>query len=205
MGKKGQKLININNFGHFVLVGLASALLISGLVWIFSDIFLRESLRVEIIGVKEPADNVSKTDILVDISGAVINPGVYQLKPDARIKDALIVSGGLSEEANRQYISKNINLAQKITDGQKIYIPSESEGIPEKNSNIQNNNEDSKVAGTATININTASISQLDGLWGIGPSRAQNIIDGRPYSSTEELKEILPDNVYEKIKGEIGI
>jgi len=203
MGKKGQKYIKISNFGHFILVGLALAFLISGLFWFFSDIFLRESPQVEIITTKEPAEKIKTKDIYVDISGAVINPGVYQLKPDARIKDALIVSGGLSEGANRQYVSKNINLAQKITDGQKIYIPFQNS--QNQNDKFQNESEDSNVAGVATININTASISQLDSLWGIGPSRAQDIIDGRPYSSTEEIKEIIPDNVYEKIKEDIGI
>ena len=66
------------------------------------------------------------------------------------------------------------------------------------------------VAGTQVvgkININTASVSELDRLWGVGPATAEKIIGGRPYSSVEELlsKKAVKSNVYERIKDEVSV
>jgi competence protein ComEA len=59
----------------------------------------------------------------------------------------------------------------------------------------------------AKVNINSASASELDSLWGIGEKRAAEIVDNRPYSSIEELltRKIIPSNVYEKIEDEISV
>ena len=55
------------------------------------------------------------------------------------------------------------------------------------------------------MNINTATKSELDQLWGVGEARAQTIIEGRPYQTVEEVKKVLPSNVYEQIKDEISV
>ncbi len=115
----------------------------------------------------------------------------YQVQ--SRIDDLLVVAGGLSIEANRDYVSKNINRALKLSDGQKIYIPTI--------------NEKSDIASfkTQSININNASLEELDSLSGIGPTLAKSIIEQRPYSNIDELqsKGILKKNVFEKIKDKI--
>jgi len=144
----------------------------------------------------EPASLVTGT-ILVDLRGAVQNPGVYELPADSRINDLLIRAGGLAADADRVWLDKNINLAQKLTDGVKIYILSLSEPL---RSPVQRDE-------VGQININTASASQLDGLWGVGEARAKAIIAGRPYQTVEELitKAKIPKNVFEKIKNEITV
>jgi competence protein ComEA len=61
--------------------------------------------------------------IQIDIEGSVVSLGVYKLPQESIIKDALVLSGGLFSDADRDYVSKNINLAVKLYDGAKIYIP----------------------------------------------------------------------------------
>ena len=131
--------------------------------------------------------------IWVDVAGAVERPGVYELGKGSRVKDALVAAGGLAQDADRSYLEKVLNLAEIVKDGEKLYIP----------------HEGSEVMGESTglININTANISELDPLWGVGTARAQDIVDNRPFSKVEELttKNVLPENVYEQIKNEVSV
>ena len=161
---------------------------------------------VEIISPTEPEN---KAVILVDIEGAVEKPGVYELTAAARVNDLLVKAGGLSALADRDWAVKNLNLAQTLVDGAKIFIPTQKEiqqfGGVALTSGAQ-------VAGTSAnmtglININTASVSQLDSLWGIGEARAQAIISSRPYQKIEELttKAKIPKNVFEAIKYKITL
>jgi competence protein ComEA len=133
---------------------------------------------------------------LVDVGGAVVNPGIYEFGPEARLNDALVAAGGLDEDADADWVSHNLNLAGKLTDGVKIYVPYRGEG------------EVAGVAGgTDLININSASLTELDRLWGIGPVTAQKIIDSRPYAKIEDLleKKIVKANVFEEIKDKISV
>lgn len=143
--------------------------------------------------------------IAVDVEGAVMTPGVYHLPQDSRIMDALSLAGGLSGGADREWLSKNLNKAAKLIDGSKIYIPDTSEtssstlGLPAgKAGNLSN------VAGitTGTVNINSASQSDLESLPGVGPVTAGKIISGRPYQSIEELKlkKVIGTALFEKLK-----
>lgn len=119
------------------------------------------------------------------------------------MKDVLLVAGGLADGADRSFVARYMNLAQKVGDGVKIYVPKVGEGgggVSEMGGVNDSSND-----GGGLININTASVSELDSLWGIGASRAQDIINGRPYGSVEELAKVIPSNVYEQIKGQISI
>lgn len=140
--------------------------------------------------------------LLVDISGAVVMPGVYELPDDSRIQDVLISARGLDPNADRNYVAKSINLAQKVTDGQKIYIPFKSNGINTDSQQISTN-----PVTTGIINLNSASASQLDTLVGVGPVTAQKIISARPYSDINELvsRKVVSKSEFEKIKDKISI
>lgn len=142
----------------------------------------------------------SSTRIVVDVSGAVLKPGVHKLASDARIQEALIAAGGLADNADREYISKNINLALKISDGAKIYIPAKGESITRSASSGQ-------ASITGLININTASLSELDTLSGVGPVTAQKIIDSRPYVNIEDIvaKKVMGQKAFEKIREKISV
>jgi len=143
-------------------------------------------------------------NIIVDVEGAVLNPGVHHVASDSRIFDALIKAGGLGVNADRNWVTKNLNLAAKLADGAKIYIPRIGETEAESIKGIKSikgvNVEDQ-------VNINTASEQSLDSLPGVGPVTAQKIINGRPYSSIDELlsKKIVGSKVFEQIKEKISV
>lgn len=143
--------------------------------------------------------------ITVDVEGAVVKPGVYDLKSDARVQDALIAAGGLSEKADRDKVAKGLNLAAKLTDGGKIYIAF----VGESTVSLGTVGGGGTVLGSSSslVNINTASASQLDKLQGIGPVTAEKIISNRPYGAIEELvsKKILGKKVFEQIKSKISV
>ena len=137
--------------------------------------------------------------IKVDVSGSVMKPGVVEIPYDSRIQDVLITAEGLSPKADRTYVSRNINLAQRVNDGAKIYIPAVGETSKE-------------VPGISTpetglININSATGAQLDSLPGVGQVTAAKIIAGRPYQDLSELtvKKIVGASVFEKIKDKISV
>jgi competence protein ComEA len=136
---------------------------------------------------------ISPKKIKVDIEGAVEKPGIYEIPDDSRIQDVLITAGGMTAKANRTMVSQSINLAQRVFDGQKIYIPFENE---------TSNTVTQLPSNSKYININTASESELDTLSGIGPVTAKKIIAGRPYQNISDLitKHLVGASVYEKIK-----
>ena len=142
--------------------------------------------------------------VAVDIEGAVVKPGLYNLPINSRIQDALIAAGGLSVSADREYVAKNLNLATKLSDGAKIYILSIGQSVG--NSGVLNSY--SQLGETAgLVNINTGSQSQLEELPGIGPKTADKIIAGRPYQSVDELlsKKIVGSKVFNQIKDKISV
>ena len=175
---------------------IALSLIGFGLFLFRSGVF--ESTKIEVLETETTKDS---QELVVEISGSVEKPGVYKLAASSRVEDLLILAGGLSASADRNWVETNLNRAAKLTDGQKIYIPKQGEA--------QISTQTSSVSGFSTqiISINTASSSQLESLWGIGESRAASIIENRPYSDINELltKKVIPGNVFEKIKAKISI
>ena len=188
-----QDLARLATFGLF-FAGLFLLAVGSG-IFLFRNSESTEDIQI----ISQDSQNQSAGKIVVHVDGAVAKPGVYELVSDARVSDAVSAAGGLSESADMV----RVNLAAKVTDGQKIYIPSfaeVSEGKPFGQS----------VAGNSTsalVNINTAAESQLDTLPGVGSVTAQKIIASRPYGSPEELltKKAVGQSVYEKIKDMVTV
>ena len=157
--------------------------------------FKDSQVEVQVLG-EENQGNSNKEELVVEVSGEVQEPGVYKLPAGGRINDLLVTAGGLSADADRDWVAKNVNLAQKLADGAKIFIPA-----------IGENNQTDSQAIEGKININIASEAELDTLWGVGPATAQKIISGRPYQKTEELltKKIIKTNIWEEIKDKISV
>ncbi len=149
---------------------------------------------------KESLVNSQKT-ISVDVSGAVNRPGVYKLSEGARLEDAIAASGGFSDLANKEYISKSLNLAQKLADGSKVYVPAEGD----TSGSFAPRSTVAGASNQVKVNINTSSQAELEALPGIGPVTASKIISDRPYQAIEELtaKKIVSKAVFEKIKDQI--
>ncbi|HXS15361.1 MAG TPA: helix-hairpin-helix domain-containing protein [Candidatus Saccharimonadales bacterium] len=128
---------------------------------------------------------------------------MYRLSSLSRVQEALIASGGLSGDADRDYVAKHINMATKLIDGGKVYIPK----IGEIEVQTADSGTSSDVLGsiTAQIDINSASSDVLESLPGVGAVTAQKIIAGRPYSSVEELqtKKVVNKKVYDEIKDKV--
>ena len=143
----------------------------------------------------------SNTDIYVHICGAVINPGVYQVPAGTRVYQALELAGGSSNDA---YLS-GINLADKLADGQKVYIPAEGENAEGILST------DSGGVQSVMVNINTASEAELMTLPGIGQSRAKDIINYRVkngfFESIDDIMKVsgIKEAAFEKIKDLIKV
>ncbi len=137
------------------------------------------------------------------VSGAVYNPGVYDMPPGSRMQDAISHAGGFLPDANTQ----KLNLAASLNDGMQINVPfSPSASQVKTGGNIE--------AGTVQVfplDINTASLEELDKLPDIGPSTAQRIIDYRNENGRfEDIQDIekvpgIGPVTFEKIKDLISI
>ncbi|KAB8140502.1 ComEA family DNA-binding protein [Chloroflexia bacterium SDU3-3] len=130
-------------------------------------------------------------EIVVSISGEVMDPDAYQLPANARVKDLVMAAGGLSEQAD----AAQINLAQRLSDEQHVHIPKLGSAPPAT----------SAAGEGGKLNINIASAAQLEDLPGIGEVMAGNIIDYRTahgaFQKIEDLQHVngLGKNVYDKI------
>ncbi len=160
--------------------------------------------------VEENKINTEEEKIVVHISGAVNKEGVIEILSTARIKDAIEMAGGVKENADLT----NINLAQVLEDGVKIYIPIKEEQVLEEKTskNVEVNNiklEDSNK--TNIVNINTANQTQLETLPGIGASTALKIINYRKqngkFNNIEDIKQVsgIGESKFNKIKNFIKV
>lgn len=154
-------------------------------------------------------EKINEEEIIVHITGAVSNPGIVKTKEGARIADIIELAGGELESAD----TSEINLAYKVQDGEKIYIPTKGEN---KENLIYitteaGNNPISKSDDNKKVNINTASQEELDTLQGIGPSTATKIIEYREkngkFKTIEEIKNVtgIGDSKFEAIKENISV
>ncbi len=191
----------VKEFGVFILVGMVGVGIVLYGLW---GVIGSEKATVEIIKNQDLGSSIGSVGLItVDVSGAVEKPGVYQLPSGSRIGDALVAGGGLSGDADREWVAKTINLAEVVEDGEKVYIPS----IQTISDSVSQKTGVSVSQKSGMVNINTASLTELDGLEGIGEVRAKTILDNRPYSKIDDLvdKAKIPEGVYEKIKDKITV
>lgn len=193
--------MNLSLLGLFKKTYLAGVVAFLGLILIGFGVF--EYFR----SAKNSAPAVSPAPIQekfldVDVEGAVINPGIYKLPLESRVNDALVAASGFDKDADADWVEKNVNLAEKLTDGTKLYIPRKGE-----NAEVKGATSVSTASQTGLVNINKADSKSLEALPGIGPVTAGKIIDGRPYSSVEELsaRKILNSKVYAEVKDQLTV
>ncbi|MCR5544006.1 MAG: helix-hairpin-helix domain-containing protein [Eubacterium sp.] len=214
-------------YAEYVLKA-AGCLFLLGMLLIFETSCGENELKIETV--KEQAtstdsitetfdsdgnqDKTSDDIICVYICGAVINEGVYELEADSRIRDVLDMAGGYSETAAHGYI----NLAEKLTDGEKIYVPTQEEldsgyAVPQISSGGVNPEGETagesgttNAGGIGSVNLNSAGVEELTALPGIGEGKAREIIRYREtnglFNSIEDIKNVsgIGDATYEKIK-----
>lgn len=165
------------------------------------SIELEQAFSLEEKESEESGDENSS--ILIDVKGAVQQPGVYEVAEDARVFEAIQEAGGISEKADELAV----NLASPLQDGMVVYIP--FKGETKENPFISPNVVEDTVQ--QRVNINFATSEELQTLSGIGPSKAEAIIAYReeqgPFSKVEDLLDVtgIGEKSLEKIREEITI
>lgn len=134
---------------------------------------------------------VHPTRVFVHVAGAVIGPGVYELTASARVDDAIGAAGGPTADADLD----GLNLAAPVTDGQRVYVPVAGEVDPASIPAGGGPAAGPPLAeAEGPIDLNTATVEQLEGLPGIGPATASAIVDDRdrhgPFASVDDLERV---------------
>ena len=156
-----------------------------------------------------PRPTPTVASFIVDVRGAVAKPGVYTLAAGSRVQDALAQAGNLLPNAE----TRSLNLARKVNDGEQIYVPAVGEATSTPPLVFGKSNQSNAATKTpiGIININTATLEELDVLPGIGPSIAQRIIDFRDqngaFEQIEDVKKVrgIGDALFGDIKDMITV
>lgn len=155
-------------------------------------------------------DPLPDSEIAVVVDGAVATPGVYRVSGDSRVVDILEMAGGELPDADLALI----NLAERVRDAQKFTIPTL---VPEDVA-MATSSEESQVTASQPLslasrplNINVATVTELESLPGIGPAIAQMIVERRdstgPFESVEELAEIsgISERMVDELRNRITV
>jgi competence protein ComEA len=164
-----------------IVIGILVGLSLAGGIWVVARAPRGESVLLRPAPTPEP--------LRVHVAGAVVRPGVYELDKSSRVEDAVNAAGGFMIEADKNAL----NLAAHLEDGERLdipfvagFIPDEAEGFV-----VITEGTPSPLAGEELVNINTASLQELDTLPGIGPTIGQRIIDYRtrngPFASINDI------------------
>ncbi len=154
-------------------IGILIGLIAGGLVWLVG-----RSPQGQAVELLPPP---TQAPLIVDVTGAVPRPGVYEIPRGSRVKDAIEAAGGLLAEADRS----GLNLAAPLEDGQRLDIPFLPGMQPTPmvqapgGGSTAGSGSGGTGSGSQKINVNTATLEELMTLPGIGPTLAQRIIDYR--------------------------
>ena len=124
------------------------------------------------------AASASASSYFVEVAGAVEKPGVFALAPGARVQDAILQANGFLSEADQAYVHRDLSLAEKVFDQQKIYIPFVGESGVSSNLKSFSGTEPT----TGQKNLNQATQTQLQEISGIGEKRAEQILEAAPFT-----------------------
>ena len=194
----------------YSLVGVMAGFALAGLLLFISRAPAGEPITLQPAPTQEP--------IAVHVIGAVPRPGLYEFAEGARVQDAIDAAGGLLTSA----AVETINLAALLEDGQQLNIPYKTGEEPSVSGSEESNNNELVLPGsteepqttetnTELININTATLEELDSLPGIGPTIAQRIIDYRtangPFLVPEDILNVsgIGPSTYDQIKDLISV
>lgn len=185
---------------------------------------IKEEKPVEIKKKKEIKEDTQK--VLVDVKGEINSPGVYELTSKNTVIDAVNKAGGLTNKSD----TSNINLSKKLEDEMVIIVYSKEEirkmktkeamcpsynnaciDKKDEKSNLENKTKSQSEPSNKKININSANITELQTLEGIGQAKAKAIIEYREsngnFQKIEDIKNVsgIGDSAFEKIKDKITI
>ncbi|MDU6523816.1 MAG: helix-hairpin-helix domain-containing protein [Enterococcus sp.] len=152
--------------------------------------------------------NTTKQEWYVDVKGAVKKTGMYRITQGMRLMDAIDLAGGFTSEADQN----QVNFSKLLTDQEIIYVPKVGEAIPAIGEVSQGKSNTTTSSGTAEkININTADLTELQQLTGIGEKKAADIIKYREengsFRAVEDLTKVsgIGEKTLENLKDSITI
>ncbi len=184
----------------YVLIGVLAGFILAG-----GLLFVMRAPAGKPIAL-EPAP--TEKPIAVHIIGAVPRPGLYEFPQGARVQDAIDASGGLLADADESVL----NLAALLEDGQQLNIPYGAGGPAATEAPVVPVTPGPTAANSVDlVNINTATLEELDALPGIGPTTAQKIIDYRttngPFDQIEDIMNVsgIGPATFENIKDLITV
>ena len=163
------------------------------------------SSAIEEDGVSQQEVNSTQSHLYVDIGGEVMKPGVYEVSDGTRLFEVIDKAGGLTEDADID----GVNRAETVQDGQKIMIGRHGENPDENRDSYSANNVTD--SGEGKVNINTADAAALQTIPGIGPSKADRIIEYREsegkFNEIDDIKNIsgIGNKTFESIKEYITV
>jgi competence protein ComEA len=147
--------------------------------------------------------------LVIDVTGAVVSPGVYELSRGARLGDAIEAAGGFSSRVDADRVAAELNLAAPLTDGAQIHVPSRDEAHPPTGGGATGGGGTG--GGNAPrINLNTATQAELESLPGIGPVTAGKIMEARaqaPFRTVDELRErgLVGEKTFESLRALVTV
>lgn len=142
--------------------------------------------------------------VIVDVKGEVKSPGVYEMKAGERFHHVIERAGGLTESAD----AGQINLAQLLEDGMIVYLPKQGEADSEI---VQQPSPVGTTKKEGKVNLNKATLEELQTLEGIGPAKAEAILSYREesgeFKTIEDLLNVsgIGDKSFEKLKDSISV
>lgn len=172
-----------------------------------SSVALPESAALGPMG---SAAAATPTGPVVEVSGAVVHPGVYRLASGARVADAISAAGGYSPRVDAGRADRDLDLARPVSDGEEIQIPSRDDPSPNPGSAAGPASGGGAAggsgAGRGPLDLNTATAAELDALPGIGPVTAAKIVASRqahPFRSVGDLqtRKLVGPATFEKLRG----
>jgi len=209
MNYPGVEILELTKEQKYIILALIG-ILVSGLAYaVYNNFTKASSAEIVITDTEElePKKMFQPELVVVHISGAVKNRGVYKLEKGARLIDLIKVAGGILENANPD----KVNLAEELKDGQRISIPfkpAQKEFCLPKSAPLE---ETSGNISTGPVNINTASAGELMKVKGVGEATAKRIIEYRDknggFSKPEDIMKVkgIGKGKFGKIKGQISV
>lgn len=202
----GKYLSQVNTWWnqlHYSSLQKRGLAIVAALVVLISALFVARGSSQEVVAAPIPLEieSVVEQTLVIDVAGAVVNPGVYSLPLNARVFEAIKAAGGLKKGAD----ASDVNQARILKDGEQIYI------YPTSQSFTSSSGTKKTVRKNGPIMINRASVKEFESLDGIGPVLANRIVAFRkingPFAAIEDLMKVpgIGSSTFAKFKEKLRV
>jgi competence protein ComEA len=202
----GKYLSQVNTWWnqlHYSSLQKRGLAIVAALVVLISALFVARGSSQEVVAAPIPLEieSVVEQTLVIDVAGAVVNPGVYSLPLNARVFEAIKAAGGLKKGAD----ASDVNQARILKDGEQIYI------YPTSQSFTSSSGTKKTVRKNGPIMINRASVKEFESLDGIGPVLANRIVAFRkingPFTAIEDLMKVpgIGSSTFAKFKEKLRV